>query len=47
MKIVLTLDDILALICLVGTLIFCLWVFISIKIINHKNKKKNKKKESE
>ena len=46
MKIVLTLDDILALIYLVGTLIFCLWVFISIKIINRKNKK-NKKKESE
>lgn len=46
MKIVLTLDDILALIYLVGVVIFCLWVFISIKIINHKNKK-NKKKENE
>lgn len=46
MKIVLFLDDILALIYLVGTLIFCLWFFISIKIKNRKNKK-NKKKESE
>lgn len=47
MKIVLTLDDILNLICLVGVLVFCLWVFISIKIIDRKNKKKNKKKEGE
>jgi 4-hydroxybenzoate polyprenyltransferase len=44
MKIVLTLDDILALIYLVGVVIFCLWVFISIKIINRKNKKKESKK---
>ena len=47
MKFVITLDDILVLIYLVGVVIFCLWVFISIKIINRKNKKKNKKKESE
>lgn len=46
MKIVLFLDDILALIYLVGAVIFCLWVFILIKIENRKNKK-NKKKESE
>lgn len=43
MKIVLTLDDIFTLICLVGLVIFCLWVFISIKIINRKNKKKENK----
>ena len=42
MKILLTIDDILTLICLVGVLVFCLWVFISIKIINHKNKKEKK-----
>ena len=42
MKIVLTVDGILKLICLVGVLVFCLWVFISIKIINHKNKKGKK-----
>lgn len=43
MKIVLTVDDIFNLICLVGVLVFCLWVFISIKIINHKNKKEKNK----
>lgn len=42
MKIVLTVDGILTLICLVGVLVFCLWVFISIKIINHNNKKEKK-----
>lgn len=43
MKIVLTLDDIFALIYLVGTLIFCLVVFILIKIKYRKNKKKESK----
>lgn len=43
MKIVLTLDDILALIYLIGVVIFCLWIFILMKIKNRKNKKKESK----
>lgn len=43
MKIILTLDDILALIYLIGVVIFCLWIFILMKIKNRKNKKKESK----
>ena len=44
MKIVLTVNDIFNLICLIGLIIFGLWVFISVKNINRKNKKKGNKR---